>query len=80
MAHRALVAYEREDGQYSLHYSHNGADSLRLTGDITLATPFGGEARHKHWAHNKACPAACPAEEFEEREATLRERFEQADI
>ncbi|MFC6771328.1 DUF6735 family protein [Halorubrum pallidum] len=28
MGHRALVAYERTDGQYTLHYSHWGAAAL----------------------------------------------------
>jgi hypothetical protein len=44
MGHRALVAYERTDGQYNLHYSHWGANDLRLKHTITEATPFGGEA------------------------------------
>ncbi|MCU4800232.1 hypothetical protein OB920_07605 [Halobacteria archaeon HArc-gm2] len=42
MAHRALVAYERPDGRYNLHYSHEGAYQLRLATDITAETPFGG--------------------------------------
>jgi hypothetical protein len=32
MGHRALVAYERTDGQYTLHYSHWGAANLRSQG------------------------------------------------
>lgn len=44
MGHRALIAYERTDGQYNLHYSHWGACDLRLKHTITEATPFGGEA------------------------------------
>lgn len=43
MGHRALIAYERMDGQYNLHYSHWGACNLRLKHTITEATPFGGE-------------------------------------
>lgn len=43
MGHRALVAYERIDGDYNLHYSHWGACDLRLKHTITAATPFGGE-------------------------------------
>jgi len=43
MAHRALVAYERPDGRYNLHYSHEGAYELRLATDITSETPFGGK-------------------------------------
>jgi len=31
MGHRALVAYERTDEQYTLHYSHWGAANLKLT-------------------------------------------------
>lgn len=44
MGHRALIAYERDDGQYNVHYSHWGGDSrLRLREKITEATPFGGD-------------------------------------
>jgi hypothetical protein len=43
MGHRALVAYERPDGTYNLHYSHWGACHLRLTNEITADTPFAGE-------------------------------------
>src|SRR6056297_541556 len=43
MGHRALVAYERPDGTYNLHYSHWGACNLKLAHEITAATPFGGE-------------------------------------
>jgi len=42
MAHRALVAYERPDGRYNLHYSHEGAYNLQLATGITPETPFGG--------------------------------------
>lgn len=42
MGHRALVAYERPDGLYNLHYAHNGGLHLRLKQDITSSTPFGG--------------------------------------
>jgi hypothetical protein len=41
MGHRALVAYGRPDGRYDLHYSHWGAERLRLAGEITPRTPFG---------------------------------------
>jgi len=40
MGHRALVAYERPDGRYDVHYSHWGAD-LDLGRRITPETPFG---------------------------------------
>ncbi len=43
MGHRALIAYERTDGNYNLHYSHWGGCQLRLKHRITEATPFGGE-------------------------------------
>ena len=43
MAHRALVAYERPDDTFSVHYSHSGADRYHLATAITAQTPFGGE-------------------------------------
>jgi hypothetical protein len=43
MGHRALVAYERPDKTYNLHYSHWGACNLRLKRDITADTPLAGE-------------------------------------
>ena len=43
MGHRALVAYERTDGQYTLHYSHWGASNLKLKHLISAETPFGGD-------------------------------------
>ena len=42
MGHRALVAYERPNGLYNLHYSHWGAHELQLNHSITPMTPFGG--------------------------------------
>ena len=50
MGHRALVAYERTDGQYTLHYSHWGAADLKLKDRITAETPFGGEDTDSKWA------------------------------
>ena len=44
MGHRALIAYEREDSLYNVHYSHWGALHLRLKRDITAETPFGEDA------------------------------------
>lgn len=44
MGHRALAAYEREDGRYDLHYSHWGAADFALAHDITAETPYGGES------------------------------------
>ena len=54
MGHRALVAYERMDGTYNLHYSHWGGCDLRLKHTITEATPFGGECptEHAHQAYD----------------------------
>jgi hypothetical protein len=45
MGHRALVAYERTDGTYTLHYSHWGAANLKLKHYITAVTTFG------YWLH-----------------------------
>ena len=50
MGHRALVAYERTDGQYTLHYSHWGAANLKLNHRISAASPFGGEDTDSRWA------------------------------
>lgn len=49
MGHRALIAYERIDGTYNIHYSHWGACQLRLKHRLTDATPFGGEVPSQ-WA------------------------------
>lgn len=43
MGHRALVAYERPDELYNLHYSHNGGLDLQLKTALTKRTPFAGE-------------------------------------
>ena len=50
MGHRALVAYERTDGQYTLHYSHWGAANLKLKHCISAESPFGGEDTDSTWA------------------------------
>jgi hypothetical protein len=50
MGHRALVAYERTDGQYTLHYSHWGAANLNLKHRISAETPFGDEDTDSKWA------------------------------
>jgi hypothetical protein len=50
MGHRALVAYERTDGQYTLHYSHWGAENLKLKHRISAESPFGGEDTDSKWA------------------------------
>lgn len=44
MGHRTLIAYEREDGLYNVHYSHWGGDSrLPLKEEISESTPLGGD-------------------------------------
>ncbi|ELZ20850.1 hypothetical protein C475_19663 [Halosimplex carlsbadense 2-9-1] len=43
MGHRALIAYERPDSTYNCHYSHWGAQNLRLKPTITNETPFAGD-------------------------------------
>lgn len=43
MGHRALVAYERTDSTYNLHYSHWGAAHLKLKHRITKNRPYGGD-------------------------------------
>ncbi|MFU1782966.1 DUF6735 family protein [Haloarcula japonica] len=50
MGHRALVAYERTDGQYTLHYSHWGAANLKLKHRISAESPFGGDDTDSTWA------------------------------
>jgi hypothetical protein len=50
MGHRALVAYERTDGQYTPHYSHWGAASLKLKHRISAESPFGGDNTDSKWA------------------------------
>ena len=50
MGHRALVAYERTDGQYTLHYSHWGAANLKLNHRISAESPFGGDNTDSKWA------------------------------
>lgn len=44
VGHRALVAYERPDGSYDLHYSHWGALGLLLAREISPGTPWGGSS------------------------------------
>jgi len=48
MGHRALVAYERPDELYNLHYSHNGGLHLQLKQQLTPSTPFGGDESDRH--------------------------------
>ena len=51
MGYRALIAYERSDASYTLHYSHNGALDYRLKHQLTPETPFGGD-HPTQWAHD----------------------------
>lgn len=47
MGHRALVAYERPDELYNLHYTHWGGLNLRLKHELSPETPFGEEESHR---------------------------------
>ena len=51
MGCRALVAYERSDASYTLHYSHNGAFNYRLKHQLTSEMPFGGD-EPSQWAQD----------------------------
>ena len=44
MGHRAVVAYERDDGLFDVRYSHWGSHDLKLRNDIAEETPLGGDA------------------------------------
>lgn len=52
MGHRALVAYQRADGRFDVHFSHRGADRLGLCNDITETTPLGGEASESEFINS----------------------------
>ncbi len=46
-----LVAYEREDGTYTVHETTvDDGDLPSLAGALTSETPFGGPDRHNLWA------------------------------
>lgn len=49
---RALVAYERPDGQYNLHYSYRGVKNLQVTQVLTLGTPFGEYTSENEWTNH----------------------------
>ncbi len=51
MGYRALIAYERPDALYTLHYSHNGALDYQLKHQLTPETPFGGD-HPTQWTHD----------------------------
>lgn len=42
MGHRAYVAYEQQNGTFSVHYSHWGAHGFALCDRITESSPLGG--------------------------------------
>ena len=44
MGHRALLAYERDDGRYDCHRSHWGGADFSLADAITAADPFAERA------------------------------------
>ncbi len=45
-----LVAYEREDGRYTVHETADGLDLRALATRLTYETPFGGPDRHNLWS------------------------------
>ena len=45
-----LVAYEREDGNYTVHETADGIDLRTIARQLTYETPFGGPDRHNLWA------------------------------
>ncbi|WP_256301314.1 DUF6735 family protein [Haloarchaeobius salinus] len=51
MGHRALVAYGRADGSYSLHHSQWGALGFALSDDLGPDSPFGANAGWEQAAH-----------------------------
>lgn len=51
MGHRALVAYARADGSYSLHHSQWGALGFALCDDLGPDSPFGADADWETAAH-----------------------------
>jgi len=56
VAHRALVAYERTDGDYDLHRSRWGGTDLSLARRITAETPYGGERTVAAWVRRGPSP------------------------
>jgi len=61
MGHRALVAYERTDGQYTLHYSHWGAANLKLNHRISAESPFSGDDTDSAWAKQLLADYVAPS-------------------
>ena len=77
MGHRALVAYERTDGQYTLHYSHWGAANLKLKHRISAESPFGGDddllSEDRDSFDFDAPQSNTPTHEIQARDAWLRD-------
>ena len=79
MGHRALLAYERPDKTYNLHYTHWGGCNLRLKYKITPETPFGGDEPNNPWtqrAHEHlqhADNAELPSAEDENKDVDVPE-------
>lgn len=82
MGHRALIAYERTDGTYNLHYSHWGACSLRLKHAITEDTPYGGSDPEAQWHRevHDALTNGAPVETVRERYQLGRDNDSQTDV
>lgn len=74
MGHRALLAYERPDETYNLHYTHWGGCNLRLKYKITPKTPFGGndlsnpwtQRTYEHLQHADGADLPSPEDETED--------------
>lgn len=60
MGHRALVAYARADGTYSLHHSQWGALGFALLDDLGPDSPFGADADWEATAHEAVVAADRP--------------------
>lgn len=60
MGHRALVAYARTDGAYSLHHSQWGALGFALLDDLGPDSPFGADADWEAAAHDAVVAANPP--------------------
>jgi len=61
MGHRALVAYGRADGTYSLHHSQWGALGFALCDDLGPDSPFGADADWEGPAHEAVVAGERPA-------------------
>ncbi|WP_254279972.1 DUF6735 family protein [Haloarcula marina] len=69
MGHRALVAYERPDSHYNIHYTHWSGLNLRLKHDLTPQRPFGGAIpndQHQGTLEQLLTATAIDADAFED--------------